>query len=898
MTASADARIVRWTAKNPCPLCGEHQGTQRNIGKRCDGFTSPDGWLRCRRVESGRQDADGLYVHPPDPSRRPTPVDAPVRVGTDHQAVPYPLGEPEPTTATQTLALPSLGKLTRVDAARDAAGRILALQARYDGDGGKTYRPWTWCGPAAGWRHGANGIGAPWFGVEGLAVDDRPVLIVEGPKTRDRAASIFPDWCVLSPFHGKNSVARDVPNLAGRTVAMWPDADRDGGGLAAFRAAIPAIREAGARSVRLVNLPPELAALKDHWDLADEPPAGLDLHALLAAADDDQGDGEPPAGVDKKAARRSREKNAPDNIAAEEIAGELQNDLRYHFPTDTWYRYDAGAGVWRPTMPATAAGAIAAAIDRIGLAPNGYRAGYVASVQTLARRHIGIAEFSTRIAFTNGVLINGQLMPHAPERLLLHARPYAFDPDATCEPVIAWLTETMGGDKALVHILRCALNAIVNGRADIQVFFELLGPGGAGKGTFMRLCAALVGEAATVATELKRLEEIRFEPARLRDKLLIQVNDSDKYGGDVSMLKRLTGGDAIPFEEKGKQSGEDFRAAGVIVVTCNEPIRSSDYTSGLARRRVSIRFGRQVNMGEARDLEAEFRPYLPGVYAWANALDADQVARDLRNASRDVQAIAALREEIEHTTNPIAAWAIERLFYLSGARAKVGNAKRIPARAGAGPRGGDLMERDDAAPAYFLNADCHLYPSYMEWCEGSGVQAAGLNRFSDNLVDLLANQYKLPGVSKTRITGGVHINGVTLSGVICDLGKPTPMSEAREIQRLAMKAMKAMKTDAEAFIAVDPLPEPLYEGYEGYEDLFKSVPHTHMHAHTRAHTPGEAHSVEKPSQPSRPSYSRSTRGFEVNEGSGMEPSQPSSLDGAAPTDLPQQLVEDDYEVRL
>ena len=42
--------------------------------------------------------------------------------------------------------------------------------------------------------------------------------------------------------------------------------------------------------MRLVALPPELAALKDHWDLDDEPPAGLDLHALLAAADDDQGD--------------------------------------------------------------------------------------------------------------------------------------------------------------------------------------------------------------------------------------------------------------------------------------------------------------------------------------------------------------------------------------------------------------------------------------------------------------------------------------------------------------------------------------------------------------------------------------------------------------------------------
>lgn len=503
-------------------------------------------------------------------------------------------------------------------------------------------------------------------------------------------------------------------------------------------------------------------------------------------------------------------KNLPESAAVEVLASDLGQRFKFHFGTDRWYGYEAASGTWAPTSKTVVHAAVARSVDAAGIALNGYGERYITSILGLLRGRLGIEAWSRELGFSNGVLVGGVLRPHGPENLLLTALPYPYDPTATCEPVIDWLTETMGGNLELVHVLRCGLNAILNGRADIQVFLELLGPGGAGKGTFMRLCYSLVGKHASVATELKRLEEIRFEPARLRDKLLIQINDSDKYGGDVSMLKRITGGDDIPYEEKGKQSPGDFRAAGFVVVTCNEPIRSSDYTSGLARRRITIRFGRQIDMSHARDLEAEFAPYLPGVYNWANELEPAQVAQDLRGASTRVAAIAALREEVEHSTNPIAAWALEKLYYLPGGRAKVGLAKRVSAYAGQGGLG--IRAEGDDHVAIFVGSDRLLYASYCEWCEGAGVQALPHTRFTSNLVDLLANQYKLPGVSAKITNQGSHVFGVTLSGETVDGVVPVLVRDVREHR---LRAVREVRTDQVLPTAEDPR---VMRGREGRED--------------------------------------------------------------------------------
>lgn len=910
----------RYTPQAPCPICQGHPDLPDGQGRRCAGFHSRDGnHPRCTREEH----AGALPLDPKtEPATYVHRLGGPCRCGVTHDAQPASaiadtLGRrsslddwspmmPVPDYApTPTFWRKDKRPVTGAPwAYRDAQGRALYYRARLEKDGGgkevKPYafcegpggeRKWVWKGPATGRRqvYNQNGLAAR---------PDAPVLVSEGEKSADAAAELVPDHVSITWDGGADGVRHvDWRPVAGRRLVLWPDADRpergrpDGKGARAMHDVAVRALVAGAAEVRIIELP---AGMADHyagWDLADlgdadrtpawmTPALVAELIATApvfqvaphAEAPADDATGAPPP-----AARTILDpgfKNAPESVAAETVAGLLWGRFRFHYATDRWYGYDAARGTWAPAPKAIVHAAIARTVDAAGLAPKGYGERYITSILGLLRGPLGVHEWSTRAGFANGVLVDGQLCPHAPEHLLVNALPYPYDPTAEPGPVVDWMTEAMGGDADLVHVLRCGLNAILNGRADIQVFLELLGPGGAGKGTFMRLCQSLVGGHASVATELKRLEENRFEPARLRDKLLIQINDSDKYGGDVSMLKRLTGGDAIPFEEKGKQSPGDFRAAGVVVVTCNEPIRSSDYTSGLARRRITIQFGQQIDMADARDLEAEFAPYLPGVYNWANALQADRVARDLRNASTNVAAIAALREEVEHETNPIAAWTLEKLYYLPSARAKVGDARRIPARAGTGPAAGDLMGRDDARAAYYLDADRMLYASYRDWCDGAGVQAVALNRFTKNLVDLLANQYKLQLVFKRRTNDGVHVFGVTLAAEATDDGLPVPVGEARELRR---RSVKVVKDGREAFTPKDRHPVGVCEGREGCEGHMSAG--VHAHAHTGAQAPTHMRMVgdvsDDPSPGTQPSQIRSASGIEAREGYPGVPAQPS-----------------------
>lgn len=562
--------------------------------------------------------------------------------------------------------------------------------------------------------------------------------------------------------------------------------------------------------------------------------------------DDDGSDGGDGGGPSK----RQWDKRAPESVAAEILAPELRRRFRYHHGADRWMAYQPEVGVWRETFKSVVWAALAEAVDAHEMAPSGYGERYITSILGILRRHLGVMDFSKRTGFTNGVLQSGAIVPHSPEHLLVNALPYAYDPEATCEPIIEWLHFAMKGNSQLVHILRCFLHGVVNGRADFQVFLELLGPGGSGKGTFMRLTHALVGKHASYATDLKQMEENRFESAAFRDKLLIQVNDADRYGGSVGVLKRLTGYDEIRVEEKGKQQSGGFMPTAMVIITVNEAIRSSDYTSGLARRRITIRFDNQIDMAGARNLMAEFQPYLPGLYNWVNAISPEQANRDLHACFDEVAAIAATRTEVEMETNPIAAWANECLFYLPGGRTKIGEARRIPGKAG-------------ESAAVYLNAGVELYPSYCEWCSGTGASSISQGRFSKNLLDLLQNQYKLDGIVHKRFSNGYNFTGVVLSGQEGPLGKPLSLEEARSFARsrirLSRRGMSHVNPDINWFIPGNVDTEGLSEPSEPNERHNSPL---HMRAHMHAHG---AESEAKGAFGSRPSHIGTGSLFEGSE---------------------------------
>ena len=131
-------------------------------------------------------------------------------------------------------------------------------------DGGKDILPLWWDGTA--WKWKAPPSPRPLYGKRQLALKpDAPVLVVEGEKTADAAALLFPSAAVITWPSGCKAIDKaDWSPLAGKRCVLWPDAD-DVGRDAMAKLAIRLLK-VGADQVRIVHPPADVA---EGWDLAD-----------------------------------------------------------------------------------------------------------------------------------------------------------------------------------------------------------------------------------------------------------------------------------------------------------------------------------------------------------------------------------------------------------------------------------------------------------------------------------------------------------------------------------------------------------------------------------------------------------------------------------------------------
>lgn len=206
----------------------------------------------------------------------PVPDDAPEVMADAHWTVP--VWNPKRGKASRL-------KLQRLDAYRNAHGRLLGYVARAeikDRDTGKP-KKWTptitWCVSPSGarqWCLQAFPEPRPLLGLDALFdKPEAPVLIVEGEKCRAAGAGAWPQYAVVAWPGGSNGLGKvDWTPLVGRDVVLWPDADEPGlkamcgwrndagdfrPGVAHYAARV------GARSIRMIDTD----GRPKGWDVAD-----------------------------------------------------------------------------------------------------------------------------------------------------------------------------------------------------------------------------------------------------------------------------------------------------------------------------------------------------------------------------------------------------------------------------------------------------------------------------------------------------------------------------------------------------------------------------------------------------------------------------------------------------
>ena len=186
---------------------------------------------------------------------------------------------------------------------------------------------------------------------------------------------------------------------------------------------------------------------------------------------------------------------------------------------------------------------------------------------------VGMDRLNSRwdlINFENGLLQVGTgrpvLLPHSPEVLSTIRIPCEWHEEPIPTPVFDSFMETFcSGDpetrELLLEYMGAALSNIPGYKMKKTLF--LAGEGNTGKSRLKRLTEKLLGEGNYMGIDLRELEN-RFGTGRIYDKRLAGSADlSFMTLDELSTFKKLTCGDSIFAEDKGKQ-GFEFTFSGLL----------------------------------------------------------------------------------------------------------------------------------------------------------------------------------------------------------------------------------------------------------------------------------------------------------------------------------------------
>lgn len=434
---------------------------------------------------------------------------------------------------------------------------------------------------------------------------------------------------------------------------------------------------------------------------------------------------------------------------AEHLATVLKNTLCYDEIGGDWFCQEKG--LWRVVSEKKALKIIMRVLDV--QMPEGYAISKLNNIKSFLMIYLLLDKWASSrhlLPMANGVLDTQtmQLTDYNHKHRFNWQLPYAFNPDVKIDVIKQWLWDASGQDMESINIIRAFFKmALVGG--EVQKFLELIGSGGTGKSTLIRLLVAFIGEKNHAATDLKNLETNRFEAAALYGKRLVLISDSSRYGGEVSVLKALTGGDPVRFEKKNQQQSGSFVFGGVVVIASNEAIQTADYTSGLIRRRMPVNFNRKVTDADkikwaaSGGIEAAMHKELPGLLNWVMEMSADEVKA----------VIGGINGQMTNTqrahlvdTNKIAGWMDDNIVIDHNAITYVGGSVRKKTDSEAG-----TARREK------------LYANYEEWCDDCAVHPVSLNRFTANVIDV-CEQVKIDVISMNPDKHGKPIKGIAIRG--------------------------------------------------------------------------------------------------------------------------------------
>ncbi|MDV2998298.1 MAG: hypothetical protein N4J56_008003 [Chroococcidiopsis sp. SAG 2025] len=460
------------------------------------------------------------------------------------------------------------------------------------------------------------------------------------------------------------------------------------------------------------------------------------------------------------------------DIIGNQLAEEYRDRFLYNDEHKSWMEYELDhAGIWGPVSDSY----LESVIDKMLAAKGvtGYNsARYVTNVVTKMRHQLHVRLWDERkevLPFENGVfnLQTGAFEPHAPGYRLTWRLPRRYTPLETgWETIGVWLSEVARSEEHK-RILICFAAAVLRGRADLQKFLHLIGPGGTGKSTYTRLLEELIGPSNCWAGNFRDLED-KHEVARLIGKRLVILSDQDKVTGQMSNFKKLTGQDTLSGRRLYRDSFS-LRFPGMAVVTSNSPLFHGDGGSWLTRRVLMLPLEHQPKA--VRDMDTLFAPELSAFTRYLLSISNEEITTTLRQVS--AQSLTTTLWQAKIRTDSIAAWLNDWVVCDPDAILRIGTNKK------------------EWATETYQPATSTAFGSYSHYCASTGYQAKSVKNFISDAIELCQRTLGWAVTQDTDAQGRPILRGIRLR---CD-GDLAPNIEALLL--------------ADPPIADPPEPEPL-----------------------------------------------------------------------------------------
>lgn len=443
---------------------------------------------------------------------------------------------------------------------------------------------------------------------------------------------------------------------------------------------------------------------------------------------------------------KKSEKQPPPQELGAEFAEDLRDQLCYSDEHKSWMKYELRhKGVWSAVNDDYVLSALHTMCKARGILPNN---AYCANVLGALKRELFELDWLERpsnelLPFEDGVLEieNNRWHEHAPGFRLTWSLPRSYKGSAVnagWAKINDWIDQATNGNQPKKEVLLAFIAASLRGMSNLQKFLMLTGPGGTGKGLYTRLTTMIVGERNTWIGNLEDLTKAD-KVAELQTKRLAVFDDQEKYTGNLSNFRSLTGGGQISGR-KLYQNAVSFRFPGLALITANQPCFPASGLSWLKRRIVQEEF-RYTPVKRNRHLERELEPELSAFTQYLLSIPVAEIERIL---SQEGCGINGTFWADRVRADPMASWVNDHLIHDPAAQTAIGADK-------------DEWKDDDYAAAKST-----LFGSYHHYCRRAGYSAKGKNNFSADLVELCREVLEWKDVVKDRSAGGTVVKGLRL----------------------------------------------------------------------------------------------------------------------------------------